>query len=185
MSTLRLLSPPYRSRSGGGDRDHRAVTDHCCWPTPSIVLLDHLLWFLLRYDSTHTTRDTATLHLAIAPTLTLPLLVREYRVTVYGPGMEMGIWDGGSNGYLPCGPYHTLVCLRVVSSTSHVTTEYPTPKVPCRRVPSSPGASRLQGWALTVRAWPWFPQHHVLIHTYTYTYTCLLLLHLRLRAMCY
>jgi len=116
MSTLRLLSPHYRSRSGGGDRDHRAVTDHCCWPTPSIVLLDHLLWFLLRYDSTHTTRDTATLHLAIAPTLTLPLLVREYRVTVYGPGMEMGIWDGGSNGYLPCGPYHTLVYLRAVTT---------------------------------------------------------------------
>ena len=71
MSALRMLSPPYRSRSGGGDRDHRAVTDHCCWPTPSIVLLDHLLWFLLRYDSTHTTRDTATLHLAIAPPLSL------------------------------------------------------------------------------------------------------------------
>merc|ERR1711998_231101 len=56
---------------GGGDRDHRAVTDHCCWPPPSIILLDHLLWFLLRYDSTHTTRDTATLHLAIAPPLSL------------------------------------------------------------------------------------------------------------------
>ena len=119
------------------------MTDHCCWPTPSIVLLDHLLWFLLRYDSTHTTRDTATLHLAIAPTLTLPLLVREYRVTVYGPGMEMGIWDGGSNGYLPYVGHTTLWYACALCRPRHTfidsNTKGPLPALPPPPGPLAPG----------------------------------------------
>merc|ERR1711988_2076577 len=61
----------------GGDRDHRAVTDHCCWSPPSIILLGHLLWLL----------HTPTVHVP----LSLPSRAR------YGtrPG-----WMGSRGGYV-------------------------------------------------------------------------------------